>query len=71
MLSGSGWRGQNGSSKGVCVCVGGGLGGLWFHYQLIRLQLPSVAPLPLENESQSPLGPFGEKCHNSNGQRPF
>lgn len=62
MLSGSGRRGQTEAAR---------VGGFWFHYQLIRLQQPSVAPLPLEHGGSVLLGPFGEKCHNSNGQQPF
>lgn len=41
MLSGSGCRGQMEPAREWG-------GGFWFHYQLIKLQQPSVAQFPLE-----------------------
>lgn len=48
-----------------------GEGGLWFHYQLIKLQQASVAQFPLEAGKSILQGQFGKKCDNSNGHAPF
>lgn len=36
-------------------------GGFWFHYQLIKLQQPSVAPFPLEPGEVNPPGSIWAK----------
>lgn len=74
MLSGSGGTGQMDAAWGWWGGRGGGGGGwgcFWFHWQLIKLQQPSVAALPLEDGEAALLGPLGHKCPNSNGQPPL
>lgn len=66
MLTGSGCKGQ------METAMAGWGAGLWFHYQLIRLQQASVALFPLEARKSILKGRFGgKKCDSLNGHAAF